>query len=136
RRLHDALVLRRQRLEGVALLVSKFPSIVNPADAHHRMAEAPLGDVGVDAGARQQRAARPAQIMQPIIREARAAIKIGLAISESAERAPAGGAKNVVAAQHWLRRDDGLRRLAQRDQGVLAALITRARNDPRCAAVT
>src|SRR5262249_594319 len=61
-------------------------------------------------------------------------LEIGLPFCKSSHRPPAVRAEDEVA-EHWLRRDDPLRRLAQRDQHVLFVFVAAGWNYPRRAVI-
>src|SRR5262249_61687229 len=94
------------------------------------------GTARATTGAGQQRASRPSQIVDCPAGDAARRVERGLAFGEAAERSAAVHAENMVApAQHRLRRDDALRRLRERDDGVALALAARGRDCPRRAVV-
>jgi hypothetical protein len=58
--MHDPLDLISQRLEGVAHLLDVLVPVINAALATDGVTETALGDVGIDACTREQRASSAA----------------------------------------------------------------------------
>src|SRR5262245_9444051 len=128
-RVDDAGDDRGQRLECLLLRFEVFEAVVGAADAGDGVAEAALGDVGGDTGTGEQRAGSTAQIVDRIAAQTRGLVEVGLAIIEAAERTRTVGAENVGAVI-CCSLQQSLRRLAERDEHVLAALVPRTRDDP------
>src|SRR5262245_5944166 len=130
-RIHYPVYLRCQCIEGVLHFPLVRVPIVNAAHAGDGVAEAALGDVGVDASARHQAARCPSQIMQRPILHAASEVELELECRESANRVPSIGRERELAAldlrylsQHLL----GRARERQRHLG--ARLIAGGRDAP------
>ena len=102
-------------------LIEIREAVVGRAHAGERVAQTHLGDVGADAGARQQRSGRPSQVVQNVIADAAGLVDGFLAPVKVAERAAPSTRENKIA-EHRLRRDDLLRRRAQWNHNVLPLL--------------